>query len=131
MEWCSQDCVGSEHSQTVSKRRALLSDLSSHFNIKDLGEAELYLACQIMRNREARTLTFDQHIYAETVARPLNVTKTSMIPMATLVKPLSREGDSKTPKKGKKCSASHTGGSGGPDVGGDHDNTRSFVPRKT
>ena len=99
MEWCSQDCVGSENSQTVSKRRALWSDLSSHINIKYLGEEELYLACHIMRNREARTLTFDQHIYAETVAKPLNVTKTSMILMATLVKLLSKEGGFKTPKE--------------------------------
>ena len=99
MEWCSQDCVGSEKSQTVSERRALLSDLSSYFNIKDLGEAELYLACHIMRNREARTLTFDQHIYTEIVAKPLNVTKTSMVLMATGVKPLCKKGGSKTPPK--------------------------------
>ena len=99
MECCSQDCVGSEKSQTVSKRRALLSDLSSYFNIKNLGEAELYLACHIMRNREARTLTFDQHIYTETVAKPLNVTKTSMILMATGLKPLSKKGGSKAPKE--------------------------------
>ena len=99
MECCSQDCVGSEKSQTVSKRRALLSDLSSYFNIKNLGEAELYLACHIMRNREARTLTFDQNIYTETVAKPLNVTKTSMILMATGLKPLSKKGGSKAPKE--------------------------------
>ncbi|CAN0286611.1 unnamed protein product, partial [Ascophyllum nodosum] len=36
-----------------------------------------------MRNREARTLTFDQRIYTETVAKPLNATKTSMILIAT------------------------------------------------
>ena len=102
MEWCSQDCVGSEKSQTVSKRRALLSNLSSYFDIIDLGEAEIYLACHIMRNREARTLTFDQHIYTETVAKPLNVTKTSMILMATGLKPLSKEGCSKAPKEGEE-----------------------------
>ena len=68
-----------------------MSDLSSFFKINDLGEAGFYLRCHITRNREERTLTFDQHIYAETVAKQLNVTKTSMIPMAIEVRPLSKE----------------------------------------
>ena len=83
------------------------SDISSCFKIKDLGEAEFYLGCNITRNREARTMTFDQHIYAEIVAKPFYVTKTSMIPMATGGNPLLKE--DKTPKNGKKCVASHTG----------------------
>ena len=76
-----------------------MSDLSSCFKNKDLGEAEFYLGCHITRNREATTLTFDQHIYAETVAKRFNVTKTSMIPMATGVKPLSKEDGPKNPPK--------------------------------
>ena len=77
----------------------MLSDLSSYFNIKNLGEAELYLVCHIMRNREARTLAFDQHINTETVASSLNVTKTGMILMATGLKLLFKEGGSKAPKE--------------------------------
>ena len=75
-----------------------LSNLSSRFKIKDLGEVEFYLGCHITRNREARTLTFDQNIYAETVAKRFNVTKTSMIPIATGVKPLPKEDGPKNPK---------------------------------
>ena len=75
-----------------------LSDLSSRFKIKDLDEVEFYLGCHITRNREARTLTFDQYIYAETVAKRFNVTKTSMIPIATGVKPISKEDGPKNPK---------------------------------
>ena len=86
-------------SKTKKHEGRTLSDLSSCFNIKDLGEAEFYLGCHITRNREARTLTFDQHIYAETVAKGFNVTKTSMIPMATGVKPLSKEDGPKNPKE--------------------------------
>ena len=63
-----------------------LSD-SSCFKIKDLGELEFYLGCHITRNR--RKLTFDQYIDA----------KTSMIPMAIGVKPLSKEDGPKTPKE--------------------------------
>ena len=76
-----------------------LSDLSSYFKINDLGEAEFYLGCHITRNREERTLTFDQHIYAETVAKQFNVTKTSMTPMAIGVRPLSKENGPRNPKE--------------------------------
>ncbi|CAM9520770.1 unnamed protein product, partial [Ascophyllum nodosum] len=82
-----------------TKEGRTLSDLSSCFKVKDLGEAEFYLGCHITRNREARTLTFDQHIYAETVAKRFNVTKISMIRMATGVKPLSKEEGPKNPKE--------------------------------
>ena len=51
-----------------------------------------------MRNGEVRTLTFDQNIYAETVAKQVNVTKSSMIPTVIGVDPLSQEGP-KTPKE--------------------------------
>ena len=95
-----------------------LSDLSSCFKIEDLGEAEFYLECHITRNREARTLTLDQHIYTETVAKKFNVTETSMIPMATEVKTLFKEDALKTERKGTNASHPIQGGSGGPDVGG-------------
>ena len=47
----------------------------------------------------SKNITFDQHIYAETVAKRFNVTNTSMIPMATGVKPLSKEDGPKNPKR--------------------------------
>ena len=86
-------------SKTKEDEGRTLSDLNSCFKIKDLGEAEVYLECPITRNREARALTFDQHISAETVAKRFNVTKTSMIPMATRVESLSKEDGPKTPKE--------------------------------
>ena len=76
-----------------------MSDLSSFLKIKGLGEAEIYLGCHITRISEAKTLTFDRHIYAETVAKRLNVTKTSIVPMATGAKPLSKEDGPKNPKE--------------------------------
>ena len=50
-------------SKTKENEGRTLSDLRLCFKIKDLGEAEFYLGCHITRNREAKTLTFDQHIY--------------------------------------------------------------------
>ena len=71
------------------------------FKTKDLGEAGFYLGCHITRNREVRTLTFDQHIYAETMSKRFNMTETGMIPMATWMKPLSKEDGPKNPKERK------------------------------
>ena len=88
-------------SKTMEDEGRTLSDLSSCFKIKDLGEAGFYLGCHITRNREVRTLTFDQHIYAETVSKRFNVTETGMIPMATGMKPLSKEDGPKNPKERK------------------------------
>lgn len=76
----------------------------------NLGEAEIYLGFHITRKREARTLTFDQqHVYIETVVRRFNVTKTSMILVATGVKPLSKENGPNIPKERKKWVEPHTG----------------------
>ncbi|CAN0097000.1 unnamed protein product [Ascophyllum nodosum] len=86
-------------SKTKDDEGRTLSDLSSCFKIKGLGEAEFYLGCHITRNREARTLTFDYRIYPETVEKQFNVTKTGMIPMTTGVKPLSKEDGPRNPKE--------------------------------
>ena len=86
-------------SKTKEDEGRTLSDLSLCFKIKNLGEAEFYLGCHITRDREARALTFDQHIYVESVAKRLNDTKTSMIPKATGVKPLSTEDGPRNPKE--------------------------------
>ena len=90
-----------------------LSDLGSCSKIKDLGEAEFYLGRNTRKNREARTLTFGQRIYAETVAKWFAVTKTIMIPTAIGMKPLSKEDGSKN-LKAKKCVAPRIGRQWGP-----------------
>lgn len=53
-----------------------LSDLRSCFNIKNLGEAEFYLEDIIQH----RMLSFDQRVYAETLAKQFNASKTSIKP---------------------------------------------------
>ena len=89
-------------SKSKEDEERTISDLRSCFKIKDLGEAEFYLGCHITRDRKERTLTFDQHIYAETVAKRFNVSKTSMIPTATGVKALSKEdGPKNSEERGK------------------------------
>ena len=90
-----------------------LPDLGSCFIIKGLGEAEFHSGCHITRKREARILTSDKHIYAETVGKRFNVPKTSMIPTTIGVKPLSKEDSPKAPEERKNC--------GVPELGDNHD----------
>lgn len=52
-------------------------------------------------------MTFEQHLYVETLAKQFHVNKTSMTPMAVKVKPLS-DGQ-KPPKKRRKCALFRTG----------------------
>ena len=91
-------------SKSKEDEERTISDLRSCFKIKDLGEAEFYLGCHITRDRKERTLTFDQHIYAETVAKRFNVSKTSMIPTATGVKALSKEDGPKNSEEREEMS---------------------------
>lgn len=71
-------------SESKEDEERTVSDPRLCFKIKDLDEAEFYLlGCQIKWDRKQRTLTFDQHVYAEAVAKRFNVRKTSIIPTAT------------------------------------------------
>ena len=41
------------------------AELGRKFKLKDMGDAEYYMGCPITRNRKARELKFDQHLYVE------------------------------------------------------------------
>lgn len=57
-------------------------------NIKDLDEAEFYIGCHITRDRKQMTLAFDHHVYAKTLAKRFNDSKTGTITTAAGVKAL-------------------------------------------
>lgn len=73
-------------------------DLSSRFNIKDLGEAEYYMGYHIFRDRLDKKPRLDQHLYAQAIADRFKVDKTSTIPATAGVAPLSRKTDRKSRK---------------------------------
>ena len=91
-----------------------MSDLGSCFKIENIGSGILPRVSYHAEKGSKDIETFDQHSYAETVAKLLNVTKTSMIPTVTGVKLLSKEDGRKPPKKGENYAASHTGRQWGP-----------------
>ena len=63
-------------SKTKEDEVRTVSDLGFYFKIKDRGGSEFYLEYYVTRNMEARTLTFDQHIYVD-VPRPWQSDSTS------------------------------------------------------
>ena len=78
-------------SDTNRDEEQAMKDLRSHFPIKDLGEAGLYLGCHITRDRNKETLKLDQHRYVRTVAWKFNDEKTNTTPAAAGEKPLSKD----------------------------------------
>jgi len=84
-------------SRTKEDEEEFVAELHKRFKMKDMGEAEFYMGCHISRNRQAKTLSLDQHVYVQTVADRFQVTKTSSTPAATGIKPLSKEDGAKTP----------------------------------
>ena len=78
-------------SGTKRDEEQAINDLRSCFPIKNLGEAGFYFGCHITRDRDARTLTFDQHHYRRTMASKFSVEKTSTTPAAAEAKPLSKD----------------------------------------
>ncbi|CAN0158280.1 unnamed protein product, partial [Ascophyllum nodosum] len=74
-------------SETKCDEKQAMDDLRSCFPIKDLGEAGFYLGCHITRDRDAGTLTSDQHHYVQTMASKFSVEKTSTTPAAAGANP--------------------------------------------
>ena len=83
-------------SETKRDENQAINDLPSYFPIKDLGEGGFYLGCHITRDRDARTLNFDQYHYVRTIASKFSVEKTSTTPAAAGTKSLSKDDAAQT-----------------------------------
>ena len=94
-----------------------INDLRSCFPIKDLGEAGFYLGCHTTRDRDARMLKFDQHLYVRTMASKFNVEKTSTTPAAAGEKPYPRTMPHRPRRRRKKCVSPLTRRCDGPSYG--------------
>ena len=49
------------------------AELEQKFKLKDMGDAGYYMGCHITRNRKARELKLDQHLYAESMVKRFDV----------------------------------------------------------
>ena len=64
-----------------------------------MGDAGDYMGCHITRNRKARELKLDQHLYVESMVKRFDVKKATKIPAASGVPTLSKANELWNPEK--------------------------------
>ena len=82
------DILGHARDQATMERFA--AELGHKFKLKDMGDAGYYMGCHITRNRKARELMLDQHLYVESMVKRFDVKNASKIPAASGVPTLSK-----------------------------------------
>ena len=75
------------------------AELGQKFKLKDMGDAGYYIGYHITRNRKARELQFDQHLYVESMVKRFDVKKTTKIPAASGVPTLSKADEPRNPEE--------------------------------
>ena len=75
------------------------AELGQKFKLKDMGDAGYYMGCHIRRNRKARELKFNQHLYVELMVKRFDVKKTTKIPAASGVPTLSKADEPRNPEE--------------------------------
>ena len=75
------------------------AELGQKFKLKDMGDAGYYMGCHITRNRKARELKFDQHLYVESMVKRFDVKKTTQIPAASGMPTLSEADEPRNPEE--------------------------------
>ena len=75
------------------------AELGQKFKLKDMGDAGYYMGCHITRNRKARVLKLDQHLYVESMVKRFDVKKATKIPAASGVPMLSEADEPRNSEK--------------------------------
>ena len=82
------DIVAHAKDQAAMDRFA--EELGQKFKLKNMGDAGYYMGCHIVRNRKARELKFDQHLYVESMVKRFDVKKAANVPGTSGVPTLSK-----------------------------------------
>ena len=78
------------------------AELGQKFKLKDMGDAGDYMGCHITRNRKARELKLDQHLFEESMIKKFDVKKATNRPAASGVPTLSRADEPRNPEEKEK-----------------------------
>ena len=78
------------HAKDLATMGGFATELGQKFKLKDMGDAGYYMGCHITRNRKARELKLDQHLYRESTVKRFDVKKATKIPSASGVPTLSK-----------------------------------------
>ena len=75
------------------------AELGQKFKLKNMGNAVYYMGCHITRNRKARELKLDQHLYVESIVKRFYVKMATNIPAASGVPTLSKADEPRNPEE--------------------------------
>ena len=78
------------HAKDQATMDRFVAELGQKFKLKDMGDAGYYMGCHITRNRKARELKLDQHLYVESSVKRFDVKKATRISAASGVPTLSK-----------------------------------------
>ena len=88
-----------DHAKDQATIERFAAELGQKFKLKDMGDVGYYMGCRIPRNRKARKLKFDQHLYVESMIKRFDVKKATKIPAASGVPTLSTADEPRNPEK--------------------------------
>ena len=87
------------HANDRATMDRLAAELGQKFKLKDMSDAGYYIGCRITRNRKARELKLDQHLYVESMVKRFDVKRTTKIPPTSGVPTLSKANETRNPEK--------------------------------
>ena len=87
------------HAKDQATMERFVAELGQKIQLKDMGDAGYYMGCYITRNRKARELKFDQHLYVESMLKRFDVRKATKISAASGVPTLSKADEPRNPEE--------------------------------
>ena len=87
------------HAKDQGTMDRFAAELGQKFKLMDMGDAGYYMGCHITRNRKARELKLDQHLYVESMVKRFDVKKATKIPAASGVPTLLEAFEPRNSKK--------------------------------
>ena len=87
------------HAKDQATMDRLAAELGQKFKMKDMCDAGYYIGYHITRNRKARELKLDQHLYVESMVKRFDVNKATKIPAASGVPTLSKANEPRNPEE--------------------------------
>ena len=90
------------HAKDQAMMDRFAAELGRKFKLKDMGDAGYYMGCNITRNRKARGLKLDQHLYVESIVKMFDVKKATKIPAASGMPTLSKADEPRNPEEKEK-----------------------------
>ena len=87
------------HAKNQATMDRFAAEIGPKFKLKNMGDVGYYMGCHITRNRKARELKLDQHLYVESMVKRFDVKKVTKIPAASGVPTLSKADEPRNPEE--------------------------------